>query len=716
MIGIDLPPSASSAVDHAPPLARPSLLVRGLPWCVFLFALGVRLGHFQDQWAHPEHGFRVFHSVRGVPFSDAMGWDFWAREILRGGWMADEWAARRPVYPLVLAMAYVLTGPHYLVGIALNLLASALSTLFIFRIVDRLFGWPVALLVALWSACDSWNLALSAATLSETLGLLLITWHLDVLIRGLDRGQGGMLLAGLLFALSNLARTLTLFAAPLEGLGILLFRWQQGRGLFRGVTDACLFGLGAALPIVPFIALQYAQFGILSIQDSTAAHYFAATSPEHRVHTDAVEEVADAAGVFGPKARYDFFIQRARENRQQHPAFFWNNLQQNLWIPIQMATHWSNTFLYIGSELALVLLIAAAAFTGGAPPLSRNRRHAALATVVAILLARYFLADRAVLALTAFGAATTLTFRPGRYGFLLPALFIGSVAGMGLSAFSDYRLISLIQWAYEALYFAGIALLLQLVTGWRLKPALPPHAVAGAWRFALAAALPEREPTPPTPHRALRFARHAAVALASLGVVGTASDVAWRQWQSAGRTQPPLPLDTSQVARTLTQIHRDHPDLLSDSELQQVDVLDPGFAARDPAAARGHLLAAVGLIAPYVYEFPAGAADLHPSRFFAERPYDHSLFYFDGRDGEGQRWMLLALAPGLQSARAERSFLLLGRADYLPLKYQETLVHLVALVPRDPATGQLDLAHIIYPQDQAYLRDLAACRQSTAQP
>ncbi len=102
-------------------------------------------------------------------------------------WITTPFAPNAPGYRMLLALAFKLWGVSWWTAVMLNAVLGALTTLFLYRIGERLLGQRVGLIAALWLglSVNHWHFA-SLAT-RDVLVTFLLTWLAYALARPFDR-------------------------------------------------------------------------------------------------------------------------------------------------------------------------------------------------------------------------------------------------------------------------------------------------------------------------------------------------------------------------------------------------------------------------------------------------------------------------------------------------------------------------------------------------
>ncbi|MFO0948316.1 MAG: glycosyltransferase family 39 protein [Planctomycetota bacterium] len=338
------------------PVSLLAMLSRRLPWFLFCLALGVRLGYWHDISLDPSNGYPLYHAVRGVPYSDAQSYDLSAAEVAAGGEVPEYWRARRPIYSYLLAALYTWTGPSFNVAILLNIVLGAVTVVLIFQIFARIFSVAVGLPVGIWAAFDPEQISGSMVIMTEPLGFFFLCWHFWLMVRAPSPSKTDLFVSGVLFAISNLTRTLTLFAFPFYFLGMVIQGLRRRWGIWRSGMFATVFFAGLFATLFPFMFAQWLRYGIFTLQDTTASHFYAATSPDYKAWDASIEQMADDMNLKDTKERYQFFMSKARKNLFKYPRTFVSKLIENSKIPFFKSISFVNSQPFRAEFFALSLL------------------------------------------------------------------------------------------------------------------------------------------------------------------------------------------------------------------------------------------------------------------------------------------------------------------------------------------------------------------------
>lgn len=684
---------------------------RPLPYlglAIVMAALGVRLGYWSLVERDPSKAIYEFHLVQGQPYADAFFWDRLAIRLAAGeGASGTGWEARRPFYAYFLATIYAWTGPRYAVAQAVNIALGVFTVWLLFDLTRRLAGQAAALVVGLWAAWHPTAVCLSLITLTETLGWALIVWHVQQAVRAVAQPRPHAWRCGLLFAASNLTRTLTLFILPGVVLWLSLLCRRAGSTWSETRRAGLSCALGAIVLLVPFMFLQWWNFGVFTLSSNSAGDLFAASSPQFGRWSFEVEKVADAAGVTTIKDRYAFFMREARKNLRQHPEFFLGNVRRTTvqaWRDMQ-------TLDVPGGWLTLIAaLILAHGFIGERPTPSDDadaaRRIQALSpTLAAALVAAAALAEAqrpGVAAPVLAGAAIVraLLLRPGDGVWLVVNYLAFTLLAVGMFAAVEPRLVLFVQWGYLTLVAVGAASVWQagiwLLGGWRTAAARPiiERVAIGRprWRLRLAAA---------------------AIVLAPLTVRNLIGAPPSRE---GGPDLAPalLLLDLAAAQRPSFFSQAEQTELAGPRDAAPVGgppspnwptSVAPLMDAGTPESTDGKLIVLRGVFHRHVYRFDAGRGGNHLTKSFARRSYARCIVHFQGYTPQGSHLLLkVALPEPWSPPPAGEPWLLLARGNPELREYVHPTLEAIALAPAPDRGSALAPSTIRYFDEPAHVQ------------
>ena len=260
----------------------------------------------------------------------------WALRINAGDWLGSGTFNLSPLYPYVLAMAYKIFGSGFEVGHILNVVLGTISVGLIWLLARTVFGWRQALVAAFFAAtypmfiyvgCD---LALENIQIPLNALLLIILWH------GLQHGRFGLLaLAGLLLALSTLARPNVLAFAPFALGCIALARMDDAT--WRSILYRCsAFSLGLVVGLAPCTARNwFVADDLILVTDSGGINFYIGNNAEANGYFNVPNWIT--APQFGnPNAMHEFATNYAQEKvghqlKASEVSKYWNGMAWN-WI------------------------------------------------------------------------------------------------------------------------------------------------------------------------------------------------------------------------------------------------------------------------------------------------------------------------------------------------------------------------------------------------
>lgn len=286
---------------------------------LFFIGIGIRAW---DISANPEFSDGWF-SVKGVPYSDAEGWDELAMNLADGQGFQGGFSAQRPLFPAMLASLYAFTGPSLFSLEVLHCFLGGLTVAAVCGIGilggSRLAGLVGAIGLAL-SENDSWfqqmfmtEIAGAAFTVTAVLALCLALEKPSVWI---------VIISGLLLGCANLASGFSMLALPAYG-SIVLVTWWLRLGWRRAFSYTTLLATVVALSWMPWLIRQHRVHGFLNLSASSANLLYAAANPAYGRLTPEAASEWERAGVpdhEGP--RYNFYMKRYKEMVAQYPMAY----------------------------------------------------------------------------------------------------------------------------------------------------------------------------------------------------------------------------------------------------------------------------------------------------------------------------------------------------------------------------------------------------------
>ena len=214
-----------------------------------LFALVLRIIYlFQIEHAP------LAHALLG----DAAAYDEWARKIAAGDWIGQGVFYQAPLYPYLLAVVYLFTGPGVLTVRLVQALSSSVACMLLAgagtRWFNRRTGFAAGLLLAVYPPAIFFDGLVQKASLD----LLLMCALLLVMSRARPQHPWHGLLVGIGTALLALNRENALLLAPV--LMLWLAHGVRGFGWRRVLRCEAVFLLGLAVVLLP-VAVRNAVVG-----------------------------------------------------------------------------------------------------------------------------------------------------------------------------------------------------------------------------------------------------------------------------------------------------------------------------------------------------------------------------------------------------------------------------------------------------------------------
>jgi hypothetical protein len=281
-----------------------------------------------DAWRDEVRVYDVAFSVNGMPYSDAMGWHELALRLASGQGLDGPFAAQRPFFPMALGAVYLVVEPSVRAALVFNAAVWAGTAFFVSSLGLVARSRAVALVLGVAVAFSPGHRQMSGLLLTEELGVCLAAASLVAFCCALvgpgagERRTALLLLAsGMLFGFSNLARPLTLLAAPFLAVVVVHAGLSAGgeRRWRRVVLDVVALAAGVALVIGPWIVRQKLVFGITTISSTSADLLYAGALGVE--WGGALFEELEAAGTDGSvREQVEFFMRRYRETVAADPA------------------------------------------------------------------------------------------------------------------------------------------------------------------------------------------------------------------------------------------------------------------------------------------------------------------------------------------------------------------------------------------------------------
>jgi hypothetical protein len=259
-------------------------------------------------------------SVKGVPYSDAAGWDELAINMADGRGFEGGFAAQRPLYPAMVSLFYMVTGPSLLVAKTLNALWLALAAAMVCAIGMKAGSRLAGLAGAMEIVFGEDYISFSQLLLTETIGVLFGAAAVLALGIALTKPEiWRVALAAVLLACANLASGFGFFA--LIGYGLVAFvTWKIRNGFFSAVGRLLFLAGMVALTWAPWVVRQHVVHGVDNLSTSSAALMYATATEGGRWGTEVAGEwqekgVGDTHG-----ERYRYYMEEYRKAVKDHPG------------------------------------------------------------------------------------------------------------------------------------------------------------------------------------------------------------------------------------------------------------------------------------------------------------------------------------------------------------------------------------------------------------
>ncbi len=210
-----------------------------------------------------------FMRIGMKPWSDAHAWTAGADSLLSGQDLSDM-AARRPLYPLFLAVMTALTGEGYRSTAALQFLLTALGFATAATLLRPVRHRTAATALAAFFLV--WRPEVSTVFMTEWMALPILMLAFSSIWRGLDRREDGPLLVGcLLLGVSQAVRPWAVFCLATVP-AIALF--ASGQNVWRRLQRAAVVFLFVALgfSLQPISGALFTQRGANSTQFGVILH------------------------------------------------------------------------------------------------------------------------------------------------------------------------------------------------------------------------------------------------------------------------------------------------------------------------------------------------------------------------------------------------------------------------------------------------------------
>ena len=246
---------------------RERLIVIGL----LAVALVWRLVYFVEMEASPYGGTltldsQVYHEL--------------ALEAADGQWSHGETFFQAPLYPWLLGAVYSISGPSQVAAKLLQILLSIASCWLIYRVADRVFGRPAALVALALSAVYGMSIYFTNELLVVTLIVFLDLLGLDLLLSAAAGGRRVVwAAAGVAFGLSAIARPTIIPFIAVAAVWIVVVGWRSGKAR-SAFGAAALYVAGTALIILPVTVHNYLTDGdLVLVSANGGVNFFIGNNP-----------------------------------------------------------------------------------------------------------------------------------------------------------------------------------------------------------------------------------------------------------------------------------------------------------------------------------------------------------------------------------------------------------------------------------------------------
>ncbi|HXV14350.1 MAG TPA: glycosyltransferase family 39 protein [Candidatus Krumholzibacteria bacterium] len=132
-------------------------------------------------------GLRILYAViLGDPIAgalDSYGYRIASRMVESWEWISTPFSPSAPGYRMLLAAAFKIFGVSWWTAVLLNAVLGAVTTLFVYRIGERLLGKRVGLVSALWLGLSVGQMYFASLVTRDVLVVFLLTWLAYALAR-----------------------------------------------------------------------------------------------------------------------------------------------------------------------------------------------------------------------------------------------------------------------------------------------------------------------------------------------------------------------------------------------------------------------------------------------------------------------------------------------------------------------------------------------------
>lgn len=285
---------------------------------VFVMALFATLGRMPSAMSYSEGCF----SAKGVPYTDAAGWDELSINLAEGRGFAGGFAAQRPLYPAMVALFYTVTGPSLFVAKALNALWLALAAAAVCAIGIKGGSRIAGLAGAFEITFGEDYVSFSKLLLTETSGVLYGAAAVLALAVALSKPVWWrIVLAALLLAIANLASGFGFFA--LIGYALVAFiTWALKLGWWSATWRSAVLCGTVAIAWAPWIIRQNVVHGVNNLSTSSAALMYSTATSVGKWNTETASEW-ERAGVDDDHGnRYRFYMEEYSKAVKANPSAY----------------------------------------------------------------------------------------------------------------------------------------------------------------------------------------------------------------------------------------------------------------------------------------------------------------------------------------------------------------------------------------------------------
>ena len=636
-----MPPRLLASVRS---LAQSDIIVALL---ISLAGCGVRI-HFAV--SHPH--FNNLFAVRGVPYSDALLWTGAAISLAEGTGLG---AVYRPLLSVVLALVYTWTGTSFGAIMVLNVLAGGITSGLVFLVGRVAFNRFIATAAAGLFVLDPSQLVQIPQATTEPLGLMFFVLSVYGLCLASERSRNKpAFFGGICLALSNLARPLTLFCAPLYVFNLLFIELRSGRRWSKSLALPAVFCLGIALAISPWLLRQRVTHGVWAFSSNMSEALYAATSPKYLSWTEAVRNDADRDGVASTVgARYRYFMDRSFKNIRTNPRFYAEQVSGSYWqflncFGVDVRRNNGKLFRYsvwtrlveaqiLFAWAGIILLMAAAVATW-----MRSGGQAAVIFLIAsmtIFLAWRLMPPHWAFAVLLLGIASSLF--AGHWRSVTVLIWSLLITGLGDALFNNailYRAVLMSDWLFAYFYFAAFLFVPAILTRIIVRALDQTRVVFPFERVSYV-----RAGSPYVSrfeNRIKAGLKLAAIVLLVLTVVSSVRLIITNFRDQTRRAEAPTKIQFSreQMLDVVTRLRALSPQLraaFADPDLQLIKFVDPplervtgseNMRFNVPTGGRTQVVITAQWLSPLAYFFPTGTEFCLRDPLLIKRAFDCSIF------------------------------------------------------------------------------------------